>query len=116
MAHTSFDYAGLKRAFETPDIPALIEFYAEDAEWIEYKPGAPFSSPRRMVGKATIQKFVQGVADYGVKLTMSDEVIGDERIAFCMIFVAPDGETGIEHVICHHRDGKIIRQVDVEAK
>ena len=115
MTAASFDFAGMKRAFETLDIPSLLEFYADDAEWIEYKPGAPPSSPRRLVGKDAIHKFVQGVADYGVQLVISDEVIGDGRIAYCMRVAPPDGRQGIEHVIAYHQNGKITRQIDVEA-
>ena len=115
MTAVGFDFAGMKQAFETLDIPALIECYAEDAEWIEYKPGAPPSAPRRMLGKAAIHQFVQGVADHKVKLFISDEVIGDGRIAYSMRVETPDGRHGIEHVIAYHQNGKIIRQIDVEA-
>lgn len=115
MQQATFDFAGLKRAFKTLDIPALIEFYADDAEWLEYKPGAPPNAPRRMQGKKATHDFVQGVADYGVKLVIADEVIGDERLAFCITVYTPDGRLGIEHVILHHRAGMIQRQVDVEA-
>jgi hypothetical protein len=114
MSHANFNFAGLKEAFETPDIPALIAFYAGDAGWLEYKAGSPLSAPYIMRGKESIHQHVQGAAEYGIKITIRDEVIGDERLAFCMIINAPDGRTGIEHVIIHHRDGKIYRHVDVE--
>jgi hypothetical protein len=46
---------------------------------------------------------------------LSDEVIGPARAAFCVTCTLPNGNRIIENVIIHHRAGKIIRQVDVEA-
>ena len=42
-------------------------------------------------------------------------MIGEERIAFAFLVTEPDGRHLIEHVILHLADGKIARQVDVEA-
>jgi hypothetical protein len=115
MGNTTFDFAGLKRAFETLDIPSLITNYADDAEWIEYQSGASITEPHRLVGKEVIHKRAQGVADRKIKLEISDEVIGDGCIAYCMRITAPDGRKGIENAIIYHQDGKIIRQFEVEA-
>ena len=55
MATTSsaarFDYAAFRRAFSGKDAGAWSEFYADDAEWIEYRHDAPPRAPHRMVGK-----------------------------------------------------------------
>jgi ketosteroid isomerase-like protein len=115
MGNVGFDFAGQKRAYEEKDVSALVAFFADDVEWIEYKNSAPPRLPHRMTDKETIRKFVQGVADADVKLQVSDEVIGDGRIAFCITCILADDRRGIEHVIIHLRDGKIVRQVDVEA-
>jgi len=45
---------------------------------------------------------------------ISDEVLGEERIAFAFLVTWPDGRHYIEHVILHLVDGKIACQVDVE--
>ncbi len=47
-------------------------------------------------------------------LAISDEVLGEERIAFAFLVTLADGGPYIEHVILHLADGKIPRQVDVE--
>ena len=51
----------------------------------------------------------------GLKLTLSDEIIGSERAAFCVTCVLPSGKQIIEHVILHLAGGLIRKQVDVEA-
>jgi ketosteroid isomerase-like protein len=33
----TFDFAGFKRAFMEQDVPAWAAYYAEDAQWIEYR-------------------------------------------------------------------------------
>ena len=48
-------------------------------------------------------------------LEIGDEVIGPDRAAFRVWCTLPDGRRIIEHVIIHYADGKITRQVDVEA-
>jgi hypothetical protein len=50
-----------------------------------------------------------------VRLELSDEVLGTTRAAFCVTCTLPDGRRIIENVIVHLKEGKIIRQVDVEA-
>ena len=115
MAQTTFDYAGYKRAFEALDIPTLLTYYADDAEWLEYRTGLPVRAPHHMAGKETIRDQLQGAADYGIKVAISDEVIGDGRIAFCMVVTTPENLLIIENAILHLQDGKIIRHSEVEA-
>jgi hypothetical protein len=52
-------------------------------------------------------------ADFGI--TMEDEVIGRDRIAFSVGCALPDGRHMLEHVIAHVEVGKFVRQIDVEA-
>lgn len=110
-----FDFAGFKRAMETQDVPAWVAFYTQDAEWLEYKNTYPPRSPRRMNGVGEIEAFLHRVATGNVVLTVEDEVIGSERAAFCLWCTLPDGRRIIEHIIIHHREGRITRQVDVES-
>ena len=55
------------------------------------------------------------VAGADMEQEISDEVISEERIAFAFWVTRADGRQLIEHTILHLADGKIARQVDVEA-
>jgi hypothetical protein len=111
----NFDFAGFKKAFVTQDVPAWAGFFAEDGQWIEYKHAYPPRSPRRMAGRDEITTFLTAVKGSNIKLAIDDEVIGPTCAAFCVWCTLPDGKRIIEHVIIHYANGKITRQVDVEA-
>jgi hypothetical protein len=110
-----FDFRAYRRAVERKDAPLWLDFFAEDAEWIEYKPTNPPRSPRRMVGRRQIGEFLEQVKSSDVVLEIEDEVIGPTRAAFCLWCVLGDGRRIIEHVIIHLSGATITRQVDVEA-
>jgi ketosteroid isomerase-like protein len=112
---SEFDFAAFKDALESRNLDRWVPFYADDAEWIEYRHVSPPRAPNRMVGKEQIAEFLARVcaADFGI--TTGDEMIAQERIAFSVDCTFPDGKRVFEHVIARTEDGKIVRQVDVEA-
>jgi ketosteroid isomerase-like protein len=110
-----FEFVAFKDAFERKDAARWVEFYAEDAQWIEYKPSAPPRAPIRMIGKSQIEEFVEAVSRSNLEITLADEVVGEERAAFSVTCTFPDGRRVYEQVIVQLEDAKIARQVDVEA-
>jgi hypothetical protein len=50
-----------------------------------------------------------------IEISLSDEVLKRERAAFSVDVILPEGKRVLEHTIVHIEDGKIARQVDVEA-
>jgi ketosteroid isomerase-like protein len=111
-----FDFSAYARALEAKDADALLAFYAEDAAWVEYRPGAPPSAPAVRRGRAAIGDFVAEVAaDADVTLTVSHWVVSEDRIAFRITVDLPGGRRDIEHAICELRDGLIAEHVEVEA-
>jgi len=112
---TGFDFPAFKDAFESKDAKRWAGFYAEDAEWIEYKPSAPPSAPVRMVGRERIAEFLASLEESNIEISVFDEVLGGERAAFSVDVTLPDGRHVFEHTIVHIEDGRIARQVDVEA-
>jgi ketosteroid isomerase-like protein len=110
-----FDFAAFKDAFERKDAERWAQFYTEDAEWIEYKPSAPPRDPVRMVGRERIAEFLASLEMSEIEITLSDEVLGDGRAAFSVDVTLPDGKRVFEHTIVHIEDGRVARQVDVEA-
>lgn len=113
--HSAFDFAAYKRACESQDIEAWLSFYAPDAEWIAYRHDAPPRAPSRVAGARQIGEFLRRVRATKVKIAIHDEVLGHTRAAFSATCTLPSGDRVIENVIIHYRDGKIARQVDVEA-
>lgn len=110
-----FDFQAFKKALESLDLESWVEFYADTAEWIEYKHNFPPRSPRLMSGKKEIVNFLAGVKSSNVILKIEDEVIGQTRAACCLWVTLPDGKRIVENIIIHYSDGKITKQVDVEA-
>jgi hypothetical protein len=68
-----------------------------------------------MVSKGQIADFLARVCGAEFGITIADEVIGAGRVAFSVDCVFPDGKRVFEHVIARIENGKIARQVDVEA-
>jgi len=111
----TFDFASFKAAFERRDLARWTAFYADDAEWIEYQPSLSSREPRRMRGKRQIGDFLRWVCRADIDVHLSDEVLGEERAAFSVRSVFPDGREVFEHVIIYTSSGLVTRQVDVEA-
>lgn len=111
----TFDFTSFKAAFERRDLARWAAFYADDAEWIEYQPSLSSREPRRMRGKRQIGDFLRWVCRADIDVHLSDEVVGDERAAFSVRSVFPDGREVFEHVIIYTSSGLVTRQVDVEA-
>ena len=58
----AFDFAAYRAAFEAKDVPAWLAFYADDAQWAEYRHTDPPRAPSIMRGKAEIGAFLERVA------------------------------------------------------
>ena len=112
---SAFDFASFKRAYEHQNLDDWVSFYADDAEWIEYRDYSPPRFPNRMVGKRQIAGFPREIYEADLDLTIADEVISMDRIAFSVDCAFPDSRYVFEHVIAHLRDGRIVCQVDMEA-
>lgn len=115
FAKPSFDFDAYKAAVESLDIDAWCEFYAANAEWVSYRHTNPPRDPHILTGRLQIKAFLSRVKTNEVRLSISDEVLNRQRSAFCVTCTLPSDYRVIEHVIVHHPEGIIVRQVDVEA-
>jgi hypothetical protein len=116
MQKSNFDFNNFRKAFESKNAADWSSYYSDDAEWYEYRQWSPPANPNVMKGKVEIGKFIERVCSNDrIELKISDEVISDSRIAFRLAVSFPDGRMIIENIIADILDGKIIRQVDVEA-
>ena len=110
-----FDFAAYRAAFEARDVAPWLAFYADGAEWLEYRHADPPRAPSVMRGKAEIGAFLERVAALALTIELSREVVGEDRIAFACLVTFADGKQILEHAICDVRDGLIVRHVEVEA-
>ena len=112
-AQAQFDIEALKRAFEAHQVDKVLEFYSSDLDHLEIDAGAPPKSPRRS-GIDYLGDAIQGAAQAGIKLHMENPVVGEDRAACTITCEFPDGRRLVSNTIYDLKDGKIIRQFDVQ--
>ena len=112
---TALDFEALRRASEQRDAEALIDLYAEDAEVRIVNRETPPSSPHVLRGREQVAEYLRDVCGRDIESRIEDEVIGEERIAFNEACGYPDGTRVLTATTLEVRDGKISRQVSVEA-
>jgi hypothetical protein len=110
-----FDLGAYCSAIEQKDLARWIEFYADGAEWYEYRERNPPRAPNVMVGKAAIRAFLEGVAASPLDLKVSHVVAAASRAAYHLTATLGNGDRIVENVILDLEDGLIVSQVDVEA-
>lgn len=114
-AATAFDMRELRRCFEEWDIPALQELYADDVEHTSIDDQTPPASPGRR-GKAELLELLRYCARNGVAATVENPVIGGCRVACTLTRTMPGGRRVISNAIFELRDGRIVRQLDIQAR
>lgn len=109
------DFEALRSAMEESDFDALIELYADDAELRTVNKNTTPSSPLVLRGKEQIAEMLRDVCGRAMTHRIEDEVVGEDRIAFNEACEYPDGLKVLTATTLDLRDGKISRQVNVEA-
>lgn len=110
-----FDLEGLLEAMRNKDADAWSDYFAPDAEWLEYRHHNPPRDPRRMEGNVTIHEFLREVCADERHMHVEDLVAGDDSIWFRRMIRLADGRMLIEHVHLHISEGVITREIDVDA-
>ena len=109
------DFEVLRRAIEDRDAETLVELYADDAEIRTVNRNATPSTPRVLRGKEEISEYLRDVCGREMTHRVENEVVGEGRIAFMEACEYPDGTRVLGAATLEVRDGKISRQVNVEA-
>jgi hypothetical protein len=112
---TALDFEVLRRADEQNDVELLASFYADDAEAYLISKDNPLSSPYELRGKEEIAEYLRDVCGREMKHNIEREVVGEDRIAFNEACKYPDGTCVLAATTLEVKDGKIFRQVTVEA-
>ena len=112
---TGFDFEALRRGVEQLDADVLIGLYADDAELRIVNRYTTPSSPRELRGKEEITEYLRDVCGRAMTHRIENEVVGAERVAFNEACEYPDGTRVLCAATLEVREGKISRQVNVEA-
>jgi ketosteroid isomerase-like protein len=115
QTQTRFDYDLLKRSFESWDLETLLGLYDDDVEQIEMDEVTPPASPR-VRGKAELRQIFENGCKAGVRISVDNPVPGDERCACTFTCAFDDGRRVVANSILDIRDGRIVRQFDVQAR
>jgi ketosteroid isomerase-like protein len=112
---TGFDFEAMRRAIEQLDAEALVGLYADDAELRIVNKSTTPSSPRELRGKEEITGYLRDVCGRAMTHHIENEVVGEDRVAFNEACEYPDGTKVLAATTLDLRDGKVVRQVNVEA-
>ena len=115
QAPGGLDFETLRRAIEERDAETLVGFYAEDAQVHTVNRNTTPSSPQVHIGKEEIAEYLREVCSREMTHSVENEVVGEGRIAFQEACEYPDGTRVLGAETLEVRDGKIVRQVNVEA-
>jgi ketosteroid isomerase-like protein len=114
---SSINLETIRQAVEELDAERLASLYAEDAQASFVGPGAPPSFPYEQASKQEIVETHRKVFEEDIKQHIENEVIGNDRLAFTIPAVYPDGKRELCAVFLDlDEDGKITRQTIVQVR
>ena len=112
---TGFDFEVLRQGVEQLDAEVLIKLYADDAQMRIVNRYTTPSSPRELRGKEEITEYLRDVCGRAMTHHIENEVVGEDRVAFNEACEYPDGTRVFCAASLNVQDGKIVRQVNIEA-
>jgi ketosteroid isomerase-like protein len=112
---SALDFEVLRGAIEDRDAETLLGLYADDAEVLTINRNTTPSSPLVLRGKEEIGEYLRDVSSREMTHKVENEVVGSDRISFQEACEYPDGVRVLGAETLDLRDGKIVRQVNVEA-
>lgn len=112
---TGLDFEAMRRAIEGLDADLLTSLYTDDAEMRIVNRYTTPSSPKVLQGKEEITEHLRDVCGRAMTHRIENEVVGKERVAFNEACEYEDGTKVLAAMTLEVRDGKISRQLQVEA-
>jgi ketosteroid isomerase-like protein len=109
------EFEVMRQAIENLDAEQLVGLYADDAEMLTVNRYTTPSSPKVLRGKEEITEHLRDVCGRAMTHRIENEVLGEDRVAFNEACEYPDGTKVLCAATLEVRDGKITRQVNVEA-
>ncbi len=114
-ASGGLDLETFRRAAEGKDPDSMLGLYADDAEYVRVDRNSTPSSPMALRGKEEISEYLRDVFSRDMTHSIENEVLGEDRAAFNWACEYPDGTKVLAAETVELRDGKIVRQVSVQA-
>ncbi len=111
---TTFDIAALKQALESLDLDALREIYADDVEHLSIDEKTPPSAPG-VRNKERIMSAFEHCKGADGRITVENEFAGEDRAAATLTCSFPSGFRVMTNSIFFLREGKITREIDIQA-
>jgi ketosteroid isomerase-like protein len=111
----TFDFAELKRAIEERDATAQLALYADDAEVTVVDRINTPRSPRVLRGSEEIRAWIEDTCERDMTHRVEMQVAGDSGAAYTQACRYPDGTNVLCAAVLELRDGRINRQVGVQA-
>lgn len=109
------DFEAMRRAIEGLDAEALAALYADDAEMRTINRYDTPSSPKVLRGKEEISEHLRDVCGRAMTHRIENEVVGANRVAFNEACEYPNGTKVLCAATLEVRDGKVVKQTNVEA-
>ena len=110
-----FDFAELRRAIEERDAAAQLALYADDAEVTLVDRLNTPAAPRVLRGRDQIRGWVQDICARDMTHRVGMEVVDEDGAAFTEACSYPDGTKVLCAATLEIRDGRITREVGVQA-
>ena len=104
----------LKRGLEERDAELAASVYADDVEFLIVNRNYPPSNPLLRKGRAAVLAMYQDICSREMMHKVTTIVVGPEGFAIRETCQYPDGGRVLGHVIAELRDGKIVRQFNVD--
>jgi SnoaL-like domain len=104
----------LKRGLEERDAELAASVYADDVEFLIVNRNYPPSNPLLRKGRAAVLAMYQDICSREMMHKVTSIVVGPEGFAIRESCQYPDGGRVLGHVIAEMRDGKIVRQFNVD--
>lgn len=115
QTQTTFDFAALKRALEERDADAQVALYDEAAEVrLVDRINTP-RAPRLLRGREEIREWIDDICARDMTHEVQTPVLADDAIAFTEACQYPDGTNVLCATVLELSDGRIVRQVAVQA-
>lgn len=105
----------LRLASEQRNAELLASLYADDAEVRVVDRNRTPSSPLVLRGKAAIAEFFKDICERDMTHRIEQQVVGENRLAFLEACKYPDGCHVLCAAVAELHQGKIVRQVCVQA-
>jgi ketosteroid isomerase-like protein len=112
---TTFDFAALKRGLEERDADAQLGLYDEHAEVrLVDRVNTP-RTPHVLRGRDEIREWLEDVCSRDMTHSVQTPVVADDAVAFTEACRFPDGTNVLCATVVELADGRIVRQVVVQA-